>query len=489
MNYLQSLGHLAEVNLETHKITADLTETKKFSKSLRRVINILTFGIYGYYVKCQTMSVAKKIAKAIRERNTLPLIEAEKETFAKAVQLAEKLQDKLEGTRHQKACQIMSRVLEFKQPILEPKQPTKEECQQIIEASDRLASNLRKKLAEKNPNQTFVFSIPSLLSVLSMALKGLTLDNKEAYKKSLGLEGMEEDRIHVAVGKMIDLLSLNTPDARCILSNACLTTRGLSEDFIDTVRRDYRGEVFVGASGEVIGQRANAYVKEKTNGMIQEIVTPSNDLLSVILNTLYFKGMWDKPFKEESTTYEEFTCMDGSKKEVAILDKTEEDLAYLETDDYQMVEKHYKAEDLSFVAFLPKEGKSLEDLEANMTGMRLTEARSNAKSEEVHIQLPKIDIEASPPKLIQTLKEMGFRFGGGLEGQPIEDIIQKIKMRIDEQGTEAAAVTVMWCIESAPRPPKEFLLNRPFMYVIRCGDYILFQGSIRSAEGMQVKSS
>lgn len=155
-----------------------------------------------------------------------------------------------------------------------------------------------------------------------------------------------------------------------------------------------------------------------------------------------------------------------------------------------MIEKEYKSPEgkkLSFMGFLPQDGNSLEDLEQSLTMQKVQHSLKSASIQEVSLMLPKFDIESSFPDLIETLQALGMSFKGGVEDLPIDQIIHKTRVKLDEKGTEAAAVTAVMSKECAflsTKPQVEFHAKSPFAYLILLNDHVLFQGSIRSHNGL-----
>lgn len=483
---LQKLSCLSDINLETHSISANLGTTKKYSKSLRTFINVITFGIYGYYLKSQMLRVAKKIRDVIADKQNLLSDGVWKTEISNVTMLSINIEGKLKHSRHSKAHQILSKALyPGKTEEIDLKPVTKDERERVLKACYDFALKIREDLAKENPNKNINFSTPSILLAVSMTLKGFNQEDKQTFIEAVGLQGMDEERIHVAVGSLTDTLTVNTRNAKCTVSNAVMTRTGFTPEFIKTIKQQYKGEVFFGKNGKEVADKANAYVKKNTKGVIKKVVEPSPDLLSVILNAVYFKGEWMKAFNKEDTKFVEFTGYDGTKNDVFMLHSME-DIPYYEADNFKMIEKEYKSsggEKLSFLAFIPRKDNDIEILEKTLTMQMVQNCRKHATNQEVKLRLPKFDIETTYPNLKKTLENIGISFNGGVEGQPIDQVIHKTRIKLDEWGTEAGAATSVNTKECASMP-KKFNANRPFSYLILINDQVLFQGSIRNPKGL-----
>ncbi len=228
----------------------------------------------------------------------------------------------------------------------------------------------------------------------------------------------------------------------------------------------------------------NSWVDENTNGKVPKVVDASMispDLRLVLANAVYFKSKWLDEFSPDATREEPFHLADG-KKVLAELMHQKEYFGYHETDDLQVLRMPYKGSKLSMYVFLPAKGKKLSDLAGGLTGKQLTGWMDAAAKMtwEVIVTLPKWKTESSV-SLGETLQAMGMKRAfsaemaefGGISPRPlfVSAVLHKTFVEVDEEGTEAAAVTVAMMAMSAmpaPKPePKVFRADRPFLYAIR----------------------
>ena len=236
----------------------------------------------------------------------------------------------------------------------------------------------------------------------------------------------------------------------------------------------------------------NQWVSNQTEGMIPELLTEDDlhpNLVSFLLNAIYFKGAWARPFIEESTFKSYF---DGTKATAMMMAQYAE-YAYAYNDLYQAVQLPYGNGAYVMTVFLPRYGKTLDDLLPALDGQNWNSL--SFKPCQVALYFPRIDTETSMD-LVEVLKslDMDDAFDGG-EGftdfcyvgadetatHPvwISLIKQAAKLKLDEKGTEAAAATVIEMNEkSMPMAHVEFDANRPFLYTIseRSTGVIFFMG-------------
>ena len=373
---------------------------------------------------------------------------------------------------------------------------SEEERKILLDACYKFASKIRNEIAKEDPNKTISFSTPSILIALSMALKGLDQTDKKALLETIGLNNLSESRIHALVGNLMNTLQLDSKNAQCTISNAIVNCKSnpYSKDFTDTIKDRYDGHFFNEENGKKVAEKANAFVKTNTKGMINEIIDPNSieEDIFAILNVVYFKGLWQEKFQKENTRSEQFTDTQGKNSNIEML-HSERDLRYYEKDGVKMVEIPYKSSNgkkLSFVALLPREGTSIESFEDKLDMDFLQHCRTSSSEDSVDLTLPKFEIESSYPDLMKYLQNLGCSFTYGIEKFPITDIIHKTKIKLDESGTEAAAATAINTVRGMMEQPEKkiFNANRPFSYMIMIDDNVLFQGSIRSSNGLNHSS-
>jgi len=157
--------------------------------------------------------------------------------------------------------------------------------------------------------------------------------------------------------------------------------------------------------------------------------------------------------------------------------KQTQQLAYAETATWQAVEMPYNGRQLSMVLFLPKEG-GLKNFESHFSGKTYRAALAQLNSTRVQLKMPRFELEASV-NLKGALQAMGmvdafhpeaadFTKMSSLSGLYISAVLHKGYVKVDEEGTEAAAATaVIVATRSLPSAPKLMTLNRPFLFVIR----------------------
>jgi len=247
---------------------------------------------------------------------------------------------------------------------------------------------------------------------------------------------------------------------------------------------------FVNNSADAI-RRINGWCSEKTNGKITSLFDSLDATTRCVLaGAIHFAADWKVPFNKDLTMDADFTLLDGSKVKTKIMSRSET-TNYGETDETLIVELPYKDEGYAMLLLLPKDSAQFADWEAKLTAETLKMLREGMKPVQVDLRMPKFTVE-SDLGLNETLKQLGMAtaFGqdadfSGISGQKdlyLSEVRQKTFVKVDETGTEAAAVTGAVIAVKMAIATKPFYANRPFLYLILKDSEILFFGRFAQPE-------
>jgi serpin B len=273
-------------------------------------------------------------------------------------------------------------------------------------------------------------------------------------------------------------------------------TQPFKAPFVSTVSANYGAGLELAdfrRNAERERGRINAWVEDKTNDKIKELLPPralTTDTKLVLVNAIYFKAGWSTPFKKDHTEREPFTPLVGAKKNVDMMSAVQE-MDHDATADYDAVAMPYVGDKVELVAIAPKTG-TFRAFENGLTADKIDGIRSAMTSKRVNLSFPKFKIEGASVKLKAQLTKMGmglaFADGAdfrGITGAPetkIGDVVHKAFISVDEEGTEAAAATAVIMISksSMPRPAVPATFDRPFVFAIRDipTGTILFMGRV-----------
>ncbi|MCM1119806.1 MAG: serpin family protein [bacterium] len=257
------------------------------------------------------------------------------------------------------------------------------------------------------------------------------------------------------------------------------------EQWIADMEDIFKGKGYRGVlSSEEIMEQINSWCSDNTRGLIPKMLErPLNvEARLVLLNAIYFKGDWASPFDAMDTAERPFTREDGTELQVDTMSKYGEDQRYLSSSLGEGVVLPYRGEDFAYVAILPREGMQVRELYRQLTPEALAELLESESTELCNLRLPKYEVSMDR-KLNESLQAIGLvrafdeeladfsGLGKTEQGDPlyISLVRQKAVFRVDEKGTEAAAVTMVVMDECGmvlSQEPRELYFDRPFVYMI-----------------------
>ena len=345
--------------------------------------------------------------------------------------------------------------------------------QELINSNNDFAFNLFRKARGDKSKLLSPLSITFALGMLNNGADGETL---KEINQTLGFGEAGADAINAFCQKMLKESNTLDEKTKALIANTIFMNEGmgyhLQEGFMDKVNTYYDAQpqnrdFNDGETMDVINQWAS----DHTMGMIPEVLKEDSfnpDAVSYLLNALYFKGIWSSPFKKEATQDEPF----GGGDEVPMMHNFREGLLYAENDLYQAVRLPYGNGAYRMDVFLPREDKTVGEVLETLSGSNWQPEYENT---DVDLKLPRFETDTNQD-LVGVMAGLGMpkafsidaEFPYFCNGNPyIGKMFQVAKIKLDEEGTEAAAVTVIEMDESAaPEEPKRFHANRPFLYII-----------------------
>ena len=390
------------------------------------------------------------------------------------------------------SCDSSSDDLETPQPTVCPvEQP--EPLVLVISASTNNAFPLFSEVdAITDANENFTISPLSLSEALAIASNGANGDTRKQIAEIIGVNGMSKETVNETFNSLNDYLAKVDSKTTFTTANSVWIDEGfkVKPEFLSD--KKFIGETFnQKLSTTKTRDDINNWCDVKTHSCIKKVLSePLPETCRMLLaNALYFKGMWKNKFDKADTKEKEFTNSDGSKSKVQMMSQVSEFLAY-EGIDMDFAEFPYGNDNYCMDVFLPHEDKKLDECMKNFDQKTFEEYLNKAGKGEVLVEMPRMRLEYMN-SLVKPLKAMGMTdafsekadFSGlSDEKVSISDVIQATFVNVDEEGTEAAAVTVATLDNSVmPMRTSTFYINRPFAYIIRekTTGTILFMGKVR----------
>ena len=332
-------------------------------------------------------------------------------------------------------------------------------------------------------------SVTYALGMLNNGAAGVT---QQEICQTLGFGKTGADGINAFCRKMLTELPALDEQTKVMLSNAIFLNqpRYFLPEFLEIAHTYYDAETQTrdfedGETMDVI----NKWGSDHTMGMIDKVLSEETfkaDAASYLLNAVYFKGVWTLKFDKEETKDEMF----NGREKVPMM-HMRKCLPYAETDDYQALTLPYGNESYHMTVLLPRENRSINDVLAKLdTNTWFWYLQPVCAEAEVDVKLPRMDITTNVD-LVEPMMTLGMPsafdpLAADIPGcyntsQFISNMFQVAKIKMDEEGTEAAAITVIETTDALPSgEPKlyEFHADRPFLYIIseRSTGAILFIG-------------
>nr|XP_036871374.1 serpin B10 [Manis javanica]XP_036871379.1 serpin B10 [Manis javanica] len=389
----------------------------------------------------------------------------------------------------------------------------------LVMSINQFALEFSKKLAESAEGKNIFFSPWGISTCLAMVYLG-TRGNTEAQiaqvlqlsrqqdikscpesekKRKTEFTSHKVEEIHSDFQTLIS--EINNPSHAYILR----TANGIYAEKMYPFLKKYLEDMktyfgakpqsvnFVGASDQ-IRKEINSWVESQTEGKILNLL-PDDAVDSVtrmiLVNALYFKGIWEHQFLVQNTTLKPFQINKTTSKSVQMMSMKEKlHIFHIEKPQATGLQLYYKSRDLSLLVLLPEDTSGLDQLEKATTYEKLNEWTSADMMElyDVQLHLPRFRLEETY-NLKSALSRMGMSDAfdqrkadfSGMSAERnlyLSNVFHKSYVEINEQGTEAAAGTGSEVGLKTSLPSIEFNANHPLLFFIRHNktNSILFNG-------------
>jgi serine protease inhibitor len=366
----------------------------------------------------------------------------------------------------------------------------------LIDATNQFGFALLQQLREADKAQNILFSPTSITLALAMTYNGAAGETESAMSQAMHLQDMDKQTLNRAVSDLRQSLQSVDQKVELVLANSLWARQGVSfkPSFLEVNRRYFGAQVSVlDFADPAAPNTVNRWVDSSTKGKIKKMVENiSPRSVMFLMNAIYFNGRWQNPFDKTLTQEKPFYLADGTQKSVSMMAQVGR-FPYLKGENFQMVSLAYGAGRMSMVIVLPDEGVSLEKWLEALDAKRWKEWTSRLVLSEGEVRIPRFKVD-DDRVLNDALKAMGMEvafdatradFTQMREERDLflEKVHHKAVVEVNEEGTEAAAVTsVQVGITSVqqPRPPFKMIVDRPFFFAIRDSrtGIVLFIGAV-----------
>ncbi|KHN96003.1 proteinase inhibitor I4 [Metarhizium album ARSEF 1941] len=335
--------------------------------------------------------------------------------------------------------------------------------------------------------QTVVLSPLSITIALGMLAGAADDSKKRDLCTKLGLQSAND--LDSVLRPLHSALCGGAKDGPLALANAVFTddTVALYPAYRDFLR-GFNAESTRYPDLARAAEDMNTWISDNTRGLIRRMLSPAALQHShlALVNAIGFKGTWQMQFERGDTRKEKFCIARDEQTEVDMMFQRKQKIASLETPSYKAVRLPYTLPEsypsTSLFAYLPAEGTLLSTVLDEIATSSGNPVGQFAEVKYDEFGFPRFDID-SKFSLVDTLEELGYPVGGAYahmaEGQnQVQTMLHQAYVKVDEEGTEAAAATAVIMARSMILDPKVLLFNRPFIFAIASDkpDAILFAG-------------
>ncbi|MBP7460185.1 MAG: serpin family protein [Candidatus Delongbacteria bacterium] len=370
--------------------------------------------------------------------------------------------------------------------------------EKIVNASYGFGFDLLREIHQSDPAGNIIISPLSLSMALGMTLNGAKNDTRTEMIATLGLEGLTQDEINQSYGSLIRMLVTADPGVTFGIANSiwCMEGIRINSDFIHTNQDYFSAEVRVldfykNGSLDIMNGWVSAHTDNRITAILDQI--PPN-VVMVLINALYFQGVWQYQFNPEHTEDNDFRI--DSSHSIRVPMMTQSNLfLHWKTDEIEILDLPYGDGHFAMMILMPSLNSSLDRIIPSINWEQWDQWKKSLQSDSGTVYLPRFKA-GYRSVLNDRLSRMGMptAFIGGQADFSgiapnrelyISRVIHQSDIRVNEEGTTAAAATVVEISEKCSNDPWFFMsINRPFLYVIheRQTGIILFIGTITQPE-------
>ncbi len=366
---------------------------------------------------------------------------------------------------------------------------------QLIKSDNTFSFNLFSKIPEDHQHNVMISPL-SVSLALSMTLNGAEGTTKTAMQNTLGFQGFTLDEINQIYFDLINALKKTDPKVVLNIANSIWIRKDfpVEQSFTDVNKQYFNATVSNLDFDQAAVNTINNWVNTNTNGKIPTILNSiSPEEIMFLINAIYFNGKWLYQFDPAKTANTQFTLASGQQISVPMM-KIKEEFGYSVQSGYKALKMPYGRGKFQMIILLPDEGISPSQISEQLNpAMWETLNSSLSEPVEIDVWIPKFQYSWEI-QLNQVLSDLGM--GEAFEPNSadfakinpdyqlyITKVKHKTFIKVDEEGTEAAAVTSVGVgVTSFPANPLEFHATRPFIYLITEQDTgaILFMGKVEN---------
>lgn len=364
----------------------------------------------------------------------------------------------------------------------------------LIESGNSFSFDIFSEVLKSSEEGTNIVISPLSISVaLSMTLNGANGATRDSMLKTLRLEGVSPESINSTYRELTK--ALLSVDKRILISIA--NSVWTEDDFVvKQAFKDILTNYYDAESGSFdinnpsAPDEINSWIEEKTNGLIKKMISQLDDnTVMLLINAIYFKGKWKLEFDASKTTESSFYRQNGDPVIVPMMKQTETFRAYA-GDGFIMAELPYGQGNYVMDVLIAETNTDVDNLESKLNVINFTTWINKLSEQKVELSFPRFKY-GFKKELKDVLTDMGMGLAFSRENADLSNISDIYDLYIsfvthqafietNEEGTEAAAATVVGV--GTTSYPSHLVLNldHPFLYIIRetTTNSIIFMGKV-----------
>lgn len=369
-----------------------------------------------------------------------------------------------------------------------------EEELNIAEANNVFTIDLFKEISGEKISKNIVSSPFSANMVLSMTSNGAVGQTLDEMKKGLNMNDFSEEKINSFYQKSFLALTQSDPKTEVAIANSIWHKDSFSVEnlFLKTAKDFYKAEVnALDFQAPDAPDKINEWVSRNTKGKIKGIIDGniSFDMRMYLINALYFKGSWAEEFDPKRTEEGPFSTIDERNPTVKYMYKNQENIDYYHSNLGEFISLPYGKGTYRMIVALPDKNTNIQKFIENATYEDWKNSIQNLRPRKINLWLPKFKVEFET-SLIPMLNNKGMQvpftnqadFSKISTQEPllIGEVKQKAFIEVNEEGTEAAAVTGVGMVTTSAPIVTQVKVDRPFVFMVQDSKsgLILFQGAI-----------
>jgi serine protease inhibitor len=367
----------------------------------------------------------------------------------------------------------------------------------VVNANNKFGFKLFAELLKKDKAKNIFISPPSISFALSMTYNGAGGTTRDDMAKTLEIQDMSLEEADKQNNALIRTLINLDDQVKLEIANSLWGRKGIefNPQFIKNNQDYFKATVSsLDFSLPEAAKTINNWVSENTQKKIEKIVDDQIDPSTILflINAIYFKGTWTDKFDKTQTKDRTFTMPAGKTKQHPMMSRFGEEIKYYKESGFQAVSLPYGKEKISMYVFLPNKDSSLDSFYKNLNAENWQKWMPLFHNNEGQVVLPKFKLEYES-SLNDALKALGMSVAFDQNKADFKNMIQSLQayisevkhktfVDVNEEGTEAAAVTSVEVRATAAMPgtPFEFTADHPFFYAIRDNvtGTVLFMGEV-----------